>query len=439
MASRRLWTRREWLGAVIASAAGGALAACDDSMTGPNGEFDLLRPSFPGDRDAGLLHLLELDVLVTKGPYVQWKEDGKLRIRWESDVTDPLRLQVDGPTGDSRTFLSTVSVEEVDFQWPPSGIPVDFPDMRGLWALHEVVLDDLAPGAFYTWTLLGRAPLTGRFRTIPPKGAASSVAWISDTMFPHSERVISRLAEDEPELVLHGGDLQYQTNPLDTWNGFFHHMRPLLAGAAFQCCPGNHEYESMSEFEVQYRRLFEGQGDAGGTYDYFGITWAGIRFLLINSEDGFTPDSVQLRWLEQELSEADSRPDIDFAVVAFHRPFFTFSRSRANQNHRALLHPLFVDHHVPLVFTGHNHCYERFDIDGICYVMDGGGGALTYDINATIEDVESRDPHLLETRLTAHRTYGGTHVDIRGDGTLALRRVNEDGEIEDAWDVGPIV
>lgn len=440
MSYQRGWTRREWLSAMLATAGAGLLASCgidDDEDSG------LIYPSFEVDHDIGLIHLLEPDILITKGPFVQWLSNTTARIRWESDITDPIEIQLDHHNGHSITAFSEVTVEDVEFYFPTPGVPAEFPDIAGMWAMHEVTLTDLSPDDLIRWTLTGSHPITGSFRTPPTRGTPSTIGWIADTMFPKSEGSVAVVAEAEPDLVLHGGDLQYQTNPFDTWNGLFHFLRPLTSQAAFHCCPGNHEYETFrgfDEFDQQYRRLFDGQGHDGGNIDYYALDWAGLRIIMLNSEieGGFKESDDQLRWLEAELQAAQDRPDISFAIVAYHRPFFTFSKARANRNNRALLHPLFQQYKVPLVLCGHNHCFERFTVDGITYIVDGGGGASTYDVNHTIEDVEANDPHLLDTRHSAYRDYGGTIIEVLGDDTLSMRRISDAGELQDSWEVGPL-
>ena len=40
---------------------------------------------------------------------------------------------------------------------------------------------------------------------------------------------------------------------------------------------------------------------------------------------------------------------------------------------------LFKKYNVDMVFSGHNHVYERFEVDGINYIVTGGGGSPLYD------------------------------------------------------------
>ena len=42
---------------------------------------------------------------------------------------------------------------------------------------------------------------------------------------------------------------------------------------------------------------------------------------------------------------------------------------------REALAPLFEQYGVDVVFTGHNHNYERNEVNGVTYIVTGGGGA----------------------------------------------------------------
>jgi hypothetical protein len=41
--------------------------------------------------------------------------------------------------------------------------------------------------------------------------------------------------------------------------------------------------------------------------------------------------------------------------------------------------PLFTRYQVDLVFSGHDHNYERSIVDNVTYVVTGGGGSPLYD------------------------------------------------------------
>jgi len=380
-------------------------------------------------------------IAFSKPPFVQLTGDGRARLRFETRSEQALEVSLKKRGGASTEFLATTQLDELDFEWPPGALAksADIPDVSGLHNLQEVAFADLEAGATYEWIVhRGQGvEATGSFKAGQDPSAALSLGWISDTMFPRATDSALALAGAAPDVILHGGELQYMTNQLDTWNGIFHALSPLTSIAPFHSCIGNHEYEGLDEFEAQYKRLFGGHGYDASTVDYTYIDVAGVRMLLLNSEiELAAPDSPQHRWMRARLAEVQDDPALRFAVVAFHRPFFTFSKSRPNFGARDRLHPVFQQYGVPLVFTGHNHCYERFEVDGITYVMDGGGGASSYDPNAHLDDVIAERPSDRDLRLIAERSYGVTLARIEPDSTIQVTRYKADGGVTETYSIG---
>lgn len=381
-------------------------------------------------------------IAFSKPPFIQkiGGDSGRARLRFETRTEQALEVELKAMGGMATGFMAATSLAMIDFEWPVPFFEdrVEYHDKPGLHNLQEVVFEGLEPGMQYEWTVHQGDGTTasGVFKVDASPAEAFKLGWISDTMFPNAGACATRLTGASPDLVLHGGDLQYMSNPIDTWSGFFKELAPLTSIAPFHTCIGNHEYEEMNEFEQQYKRLFEGHGDVGSTIDYSAFTYGGVRFLLLNSEiELVDSDSPQHRWMIAELEKVQNS-NLRFAVVAFHRPYFTFSKSMPNFETRDVLHPIFQQYNVPIVFTGHNHCYERFEADGITYVMDGGGGALSYKIDHNKEDVLAIRPSDEPLRKFASRTYGVTVATINPDGTLDIERLESEGGTSETYSIG---
>jgi hypothetical protein len=65
--------------------------------------------------------------------------------------------------------------------------------------------------------------------------------------------------------------------------------------------------------------------------------------------------------------------------VAFfhHPPYSSGGRHGSDEDVRMILHPLFVKNGIDVVFTGHDHFYERVKPqDGITYFVSGAAGKI---------------------------------------------------------------
>jgi 3',5'-cyclic AMP phosphodiesterase CpdA len=85
-------------------------------------------------------------------------------------------------------------------------------------------------------------------------------------------------------------------------------------------------------------------------------------------------DREQLSWLQGALANSTA----DWKICFMHHPIYTSGRYRtAALVNRATLESLFVRHHVNVVFSGHEHIYQRSTLQrGVQYFISGGAGSL---------------------------------------------------------------
>lgn len=135
----------------------------------------------------------------------------------------------------------------------------------------------------------------------------------------------------------------------------------LGAGVKFQASIGNHDRPE----QVNYR-LYNMNGQR-----YYSYTRANVRFLALDSN---LMDRKQLDWIETTLREARE----DWKICYFHHPLYSNAeRHGASVDLRVLLEPLFVKYGVNVVFSGHDHVYERIKPQkGIYYFVSGSAGQL---------------------------------------------------------------
>ena len=138
--------------------------------------------------------------------------------------------------------------------------------------------------------------------------------------------------------------------------------KPLLdAGVQFYASLGNHdagEERSYGGFHMDERR-------------YYTFTRANVDFFALDSN---YMDGSQLAWLEQAL-QASRAP---WKIAFFHHPLYSSGgRHGSEKDLRRLLEPLLIRYGVQVVFSGHDHVYERVKPQhGITYFVCGSSGEL---------------------------------------------------------------
>lgn len=164
------------------------------------------------------------------------------------------------------------------------------------------------------------------------------------------------------DLVLMLGDNFYgPQGPADLEKKFARPYRPLVdAGVTFRAALGNHDEVAT----VAYPPLhMDGR--------YYSYVRANVRFVVLDTN---VLDSKQLEWARTTLGQA-AEP---WKIAYFHHPLYgNAGRHGSNVDLRLLLEPVLLQSGVQVVFSGHDHVYERLKPQrGIHYFVAGSGGQL---------------------------------------------------------------
>jgi hypothetical protein len=175
------------------------------------------------------------------------------------------------------------------------------------------------------------------------------------------------------EFVLMVGDNLYGgQGPADFVSKFEAPYQGMLkAGVKFYAALGNHDdpaQRNYKQFNMSGERYYTIRPGASALGKVFG---SGVRFFALDSN---YMDKAQLDWLEKELSGSGS----DWKICFFHHPPYSSARAHGSSvDLRKALDPLFVRYGVSVVFTGHDHVYERVKPQrGIYHFVSGAGGSL---------------------------------------------------------------
>jgi hypothetical protein len=120
-----------------------------------------------------------------------------------------------------------------------------------------------------------------------------------------------------------------------------------------------------------------------------------IYVLALDSAASLMPGSDQAVWIEKQIASLPST--IDFVLVALHHPPVADIQKHIEVDHNPRPNEIALrdylskvsrtSHASFLVSAGHIHNYERTVVDGVTYLVSGGGGAPPYFVERTPEDL----------------------------------------------------
>jgi 3',5'-cyclic AMP phosphodiesterase CpdA len=233
------------------------------------------------------------------------------------------------------------------------------------------------------------AQLGGATLTLPAHRTSVKFAVIGDSGrgSPPQFEVAAQMARFReafpcPFVIMLGDNIYEGPATADDYRRKFEEpYRALLdAGVKFYAVLGNHDDPN----EVGYA-AFNMDGHRYYTFtapeDLLTKLTTTVDFFAIDSTNF---DRQQAEWLEERLAESHA----DWKICFLHHPLYTSGRYRKSALlHRWMFEPLFVRHGVDVVFSGHEHIYQRSLLqNGIQYFISGGAGSLRMG-----DGVESRE------------------------------------------------
>jgi acid phosphatase type 7 len=305
--------------------------------------------------------------VIEKGPYLQNPDTAGITICW---VTD---------------FIST-SVVEYGLTSELGGSLTVEVGRRNIWnaggdddakAFHQVRVDNLQAGTQYYYRVRSGdvVSATHTFSTSRKPGNSVRFVAFGDTRPTDNHRnVMGRISaiDPAPDFLLHTGDMVSNGQRWPDWKGFFDIEGPVLADIPIYPAAGNHEKDAE-----EYYQLFA----LPDTERWYSFDYGDVHVVTLNSNHEYRDSDAQREWLVRDLRAAYDKP---YIFVQFHHPPYT----SVNQFHRRVAYlelqrtwaPLFEAAEVTAVFNGHDHNYQHNLVNGVHYVVTGGGGASIYEV-----------------------------------------------------------
>jgi hypothetical protein len=244
----------------------------------------------------------------------------------------------------------------------------------GIRYYHQVELTALNPETEYYYQILPGGDIK-QFKTFPLQKDTFSFVAFGDTRSDSiaHQSVIDRMAAYEFEFFMHGGDLVNDGNNTSDWRTYLNVEDTLLQIKQFLPAIGNHEFPYWP-----YDTLFA----LPDSEEYYAVDFGRAHFITLNTEMDLY--GSQRTWLENDLVAASSDTSIYWIFVNFHRPPYSSGSHGSQMDVRNAWCSLFETYDVDLVFSGHDHDYERtIPVNDVVYIVTGGGGAPLRHVDST--------------------------------------------------------
>jgi tartrate-resistant acid phosphatase type 5 len=224
------------------------------------------------------------------------------------------------------------------------------------------------------------------------------------------------------EFIVTVGDNYYGAsdgNYSDSWNalddgvGKYYHnwIKPYLGSYGsgsldtnrFFPALGNHDWYHLDSCKI-YTDYFDLApfSTTSGNDRYYDFKWGNVHFFMLSTygdglteynfprhgnygePDGVLQDSKQAQWCKTQLENADPS---EWKIIITHHPPYSSSSQHGSES--AVQWP-YKQWGANLVLAGHDHTYERLNVDDFTYIVNGLGGESTYSFGTPVAGSEVR-------------------------------------------------
>ncbi len=267
---------------------------------------------------------------------------------------------------------------------------------------HIFNIEGLTPGTEYTYRILfkdntgnfvDQSKQTNTFSTPPQNLDEFSFIAYGDSRDSSKkpkrhELIASQFLKYKPLFIISTGDILLGGKSAtasafnDDWTlNFFRPLRNVINSVPYLVSAGNHELDSP-EAEQGFRQVFPTLKESFNYSFRYGRT----SFIVLNTPNRMKEFQNQKQWFIKELEKAGNA---DWRVVFLHVSPFTNGKYLKNSwtlDGREDFLKTCVENKVDLVFSGHDHSYQRFhplrfsdnDSHAVLFVVTGLAGTNAY-------------------------------------------------------------
>lgn len=157
-----------------------------------------------------------------------------------------------------------------------------------------------------------------------------------------------------------------------------------------------------------------------GNERYYDFTWGPVHFFALNSDlsepDGARADSQQATWLRERMATSTA----PWKLVYMHHPPYSSGLHGSSTWMRWPFH----EWGATTVLAGHDHSYERLEVSGLLYFVNGLGGNERYYFQTPLP----------ESLVRFNQDYGAMLVDA-SPLEITFQFITQTGSVVDTYTV----
>jgi acid phosphatase type 7 len=273
---------------------------------------------------------------------------------------------------------------------------------------HRVTLRSLPQDSEVRYRIEASPEVSGSFHTAPgPKSPFRVLIYGDNRTNGGDHALVARAAAAEgARLALHTGDMVVNAADDQLWGRWFSEEADLLLHTPIVPTTGNHE---ITDNGASYSRYFRDTSRPA----YHSLDYGPVHLVVLDSYEtaaGADPHAgaisdAQVAWVEEDVRGVPAETHV--WVLVHQGPFAHPAHMRpghgGSERVRLAIQAAARRHPIEAVFAGHEHFYERGEVDGLRYFVVGGGGAPLDEPDPTFPTVEA-----------AHKALSFVTVDVCG-------------------------
>jgi len=211
-----------------------------------------------------------------------------------------------------------------------------------------------------------------------------------------------------PDFIITTGDNSYDSTPIDNNIGKYYsdYIYPYSgsygSGATinkFWVTLGNHDYSDGGGIDAHYNYFVLPNNER-----YYDKVIGNVHLFMINScgqePNGTSSTSIQANWIKARMIDCVTNHN-HWRVAAFHHPPYSSGSHGSSTNMQWGFQALGMH----FVVAGHDHDYERLEVNGFPYFVNGSGGRNLRSFSSSI---------LSQSVVRYNAKYGAQLVEING-------------------------